>query len=363
MRSGASGERRLGYRLTARSVHLYTVSRGRLQKRRATLAKRTYIPGEDFHSRGTANLVRRGVLGGVSVAFAISIFLHIGGVLLSVLITVGGGSGADSAEVGVQRVEMALMTESEMLAVIADSGADSTPLVEDVGRASESDMRVRELESSTVGGGDGSAPSEFGDIGGGGDIATGADELGGGAGSGGARFFGVEAAGSRFVYVVDVSGSMEGPRLERLRTELTSSISELQEGARFLVVPFSTVAAPLGKRSTWTEASAGGKRWVKNAIATELAQARDGTVPLPGFQIAFSQRPRADAIYFMTDGEQFPPGTEEELAILNKQFKVPIHCIRFGDGDIERPDGNPAEGSMRLIAKQSKGTYKFISIK
>jgi hypothetical protein len=137
----------------------------------------------------------------------------------------------------------------------------------------------------------------------------------------------------------------------------------LQEGAQFIVIPFATLAAPLGDRESWTEASLTGKRWARNAIATELARARDGTVPLPGFQIAFVQRPRADAIYFMTDGEQFPSGTEEELAKLNGQFKIPVHCIRFGDGAIERPGGNPAEKTMKSIARQSKGTYKFISIK
>lgn len=307
--------------------------------------------------------IRQWLLNAATLAFAVSVCIHVAGFFASGLIRIGLGlDSADGSGVAAP-VEMALMSESEMLAVIAESGGADSPLVQDVAATGESQVRVEDSDTPGALEGDGPGPSDLGDIGGGGDISTGTGDLVGGAGSGGARFFGVEASGSRFAYVVDVSGSMEGPRLERLRAELSMSIAELQEGAQFIVIPFSTLAAPLGDRSTWTEASQSGKRWARNAIATELARARDGTVPLPGFQIAFVQRPRADAIYFMTDGEQFPPGTEEELARLNAQFKIPIHCIRFGDSDIERPGGNPAEKTMRAIAKQSKGTYKFISIK
>lgn len=301
-------------------------------------------------------------LNAATFAFALSVLIHLAGFLLSGFIKIGSGWG-DSESGMSAPVEMALMTESELLAAVAESGGSDSPLVQEVAPSAESEVRVEDSDALEGLVGDGPGPSEIGDIGGGGDVSTGDGDLGGGAGSGGARFFGVEASGSRFVYVVDVSGSMEGPRLERLRAELSMSIAELQEGAQFIVIPFATLAAPLGDRENWTEASPTGKRWARNAIATELARARDGTVPLPGFQIAFVQRPRADAIYFMTDGEQFPPGTEEELAKLNGQFKVPIHCIRFGDADIERPGGNPAEKTMKSIAKQSKGTYKFISIK
>lgn len=317
-------------------------------------------PGMSFGSQDSR--FRASLVNAATFAFALSLLIHFAGVLLSGFIKIGSGWG-DSQYGVAAPVEMALLTESEMLAAIAESGGSDSPLVQEVAATTESDVRVEDSEALEGLVGEGPGPSEIGDIGGGGDVTTGDGDLGGGAGSGGAKFFGVEASGSRFAFVVDVSGSMEGPRLERLRSELTMSIAELQEGAQFIVIPFATLAAPLGERESWTEASPTGKRWARNAIATELARARDGTVPLPGFQIAFVQRPRADAIYFMTDGEQFPPGTEEELAKLNGQFKIPVHCIRFGDGDIERPGGNPAEKTMKSIARQSKGTYKFISIK
>jgi len=324
------------------------------------MSTKTEQPMMSAGSQGSS--VRSWLWNAATFGFALSIFIHVAGFLLSGFITIGSGTtGGESGTA--PPVEMALMTETELLAVVAESGGSESPLVQEVAASAESEVRVEDSEALEGLVGDGPGPSEIGDIGGGGDVSTGDGDLGGGAGSGGARFFGIEATGSRFVYVVDVSGSMEGPRLERLRAELSMSIAELQEGAQFIVIPFATLAAPLGERSGWTEASPTGKRWARNTIAAELARARDGTVPLPGFQIAFVQRPRADAMYFMTDGEQFPAETEEELARLNGQFKIPIHCIRFGDGDIERPGGNPAEKTMKAIAKQSKGTYKFISIK
>ncbi len=56
----------------------------------------------------------------------------------------------------------------------------------------------------------------------------------GGAGGGGAKFFGVEARGSRFIFIVDVSGSMEGGKIVTLRSELTKSIDGLAENSLFI---------------------------------------------------------------------------------------------------------------------------------
>jgi hypothetical protein len=260
---------------------------------------------------------------------------------------------------------MALLTEAELSGGGDEAISVEQPLVPESADAPFESSTVSESLPTDPSLGIQEGPSEIGGGGGAGDVSTGAGGMGlGGAGSGGAKFFGVEATGTRFAYVVDLSGSMAGPRLEALRTELTHSIVELPETAQFLVVPFSNEAEALGKRDTWTEASPTGKRWAKNTIALELKDARDGTVPLPGFQIAYSVRPRPDSIYFMTDGESFPAGTADELKVLSAQFKVPIHCIRFGDKESAGHGGaNSAESIMRAIAKQSGGSYKLISIK
>lgn len=288
-------------------------------------------------------------------AFGIALALHAVWGLMSVFIFVGGG-GFGSAGGGGTDVEFAVMSETELAAEAAagsplglpeipeaiGGGGASEPL--SVGAVGEviDDGGISETGVLPVSGGAGDVSSgQFGSGGG-----TGA----GGAGAGGASFFGVEAYGNRFAYVVDVSGSMGVVgKIEALRSQLLKSVNALTENAQFLVVPFSSDAAALGNRREWVEASNTGKRWAKNQIPA-LAPA-GGTNPQPGFEIVFAVRPRPDAIYFMTDGE-FDPSVADEIALLNAQLKIPIHCICFASRD--------SEELMRKIASQSKGTFTFV---
>lgn len=292
----------------------------------------------------------RAIRWGTIAAFAISILVHGAGWVASRYIRLGGGGETGGgAPAGV--VEMALMTQGELDALTADAGLDlSTPAVPEIDLQAPD---LPDLMSSTLGGdlGEGEALGNVGSGGGAGDVGgEGLGGLGTGGGSGGgARFFGVEAQGNRFAYVVDVSTSMEGPRIASLRQELRQSVERLLDSSQFIVCLFSTDASLLGGRGTWTDASAAGKKWGASQI--DLINANGGTNPLPGFKIIFGTRPRPDAIYFMTDGE-FDPRVVDEIAVMNRQLRIPIHCICFGSEDGEK--------LMRQIARQSKGTYTFV---
>lgn len=199
-------------------------------------------------------------------------------------------------------------------------------------------------------GGDLGAPA--GELGGAGDV-SGVGEGGslGGAGGGGARFFGVEAVGSRFAYIVDISGSMAGPKMAALQRELEKSIDELAERSSFHIILFSSDAKPLGGRAKWTEASLKNKKATIQLI--EGVNAGGATNPSPAFEAVFELKPRPEAIYFMTDG-LFNP----EVASLVRQSNtvggriIPIHCIAFVSQD--------AEDIMRRIANESDGSYTFV---
>lgn len=285
------------------------------------------------------------------IAFAISGLLHLGGALVSRYVLIGGGG--DWGPAGDDRpVEMAIMTEGELAAMLGEATVDAlAPAVPDVDMVSPDPTDLM----GDGPGGDLNDSFELGAVGsggGGGDIAgdgLGGLGAGGGGGGGGARFFGVEAQGNRFAYIVDISESMEGPRIAALKQELQRSVDRLLESSQFLVVLYSTEAALLGRRGTWTEASVGGKRWAQTHIRE--IDSTGATNPLPAFQIVFGTRPRPDAIYFMTDGE-FAANVVDEVAILNKQLKIPVHCICFGSSD--------GEALMKQLAKQSRGTYTFI---
>lgn len=289
-------------------------------------------------------LIRRWVWRATVAGAVISIVAHLLFLVLSAFLFFGRASGSGS---GATTFELAVVTEAE-LAELHAAADDFQPVVPEAQAEASSEMLdesppemgqalpgVEDLGAEGLGG--------AGDIGA--SVGTG---LGGGSGS--ASFFGLEAQGRRFAYIVDVSGSMGvGGRIEALRRELTQSIRELDANMWFLVIPFSDTAFELEGRQGWQEATEGGKRWAGRAIARLEPLA--GTRPLGGFQIALGMRPRPDAIFFMTDGE-FDPAVADELLRLNREPRVPIHCICF--------HSQASEPLMRRIARDSGGSYGFV---
>ncbi|MGP1311143.1 MAG: vWA domain-containing protein, partial [Phycisphaerales bacterium] len=147
-------------------------------------------------------------------------------------------------------------------------------------------------------------------------------------------------------------GSMQGQRLTSLKSELTNSLDGLLTASSFLVVLFNSDAVPLGGRVKWIDASEPAKRRIYEMLGKVVAGG--GTHPSDALEIAFSLKPRPDAIYFMTDG-LFDTAVAEQVARLNRQERnlVPIHCIAFGTRD--------AEALMRQIAQASGGSFTYIA--
>lgn len=198
---------------------------------------------------------------------------------------------------------------------------------------------------------------------GGGSIAEGLG-AGGGAGGGGAKFFGVEARGSRFVYICDISGSMNydargtpnGKKLLTLKIELAESIKALLEHMQFFVIFFSSDAEPMQEGRKWITALPPGKKFALDIVNRQTAFG--GTEPWPAFDIALSMRPLPDAIYFMTDGE-FDISVAEQVRQVNGRTasgaasrRVPIHCISLVSRE--------GEEVLRKIAAESGGTYLHV---
>jgi len=185
---------------------------------------------------------------------------------------------------------------------------------------------------------------------GGGDLGDGAALGTGGAGAGGASFFGVEAAGRRFAYVVDTSASMNAfKKWETTRSALVQSISDLLSSSEFFVVLYNNDAWPLAGRADWIEAGERGKKFARREIGTIAPGG--STYPTPAFMEVFSLKPKPDAIYFMTDGE-FDPRVAVEIISLNREHRITIHTITFVNDE--------AAPLMRDIANSSGGTYTHV---
>jgi hypothetical protein len=247
-------------------------------------------------------------------------------------------------------VDFAVMTETE-LAELQDSELSfESPSVPEIQQEELPEVEALELptDEEITGALSDIAPTALGT--GAGDIGDTAGLGEGGSGSGSASFFGVEATGSRFIYIVDTSGSMGvGGKLQALQMELVKSVEGLVESVDFLVITYNSSASPLDGKQAWVDADERGKRFARRGVGR--LQSQGATNPAPGFRMAFAMRPPPDAIYFMTDGE-FNDEVASEIAALNAEFKVPIHCIAFVSRESEQ--------LMRRIAAQSGGTYTFV---
>lgn len=289
--------------------------------------------------------IRRWLWRATVAGAVISVVAHVLFLVLSGFLFFGRAAGSGS--VGTT-FELAVVSEAE-LADLQAAAEDAQPMVPEA--AAETSPEALEQSTAPETGEALGGVEELGaeGLGGAGDIGKSIGSGMGGA-SGGASFFGLEAQGQRFAYIVDVSGSMGvGGKIEALRRELTKSIRELDTNASILVIPFSDTASELDGRRGWQEATEGGKRWATRAIARLEPQA--GTNPTGGFQVALGLRPKPDAIFFMTDGE-FDPGVADFVARLNRDLRVPIHCICFVS--------QASEPLMRKIAADSGGSYGFV---
>jgi hypothetical protein len=293
------------------------------------------------------------LLSGLAIGLYVSFFLHATGLIVAGHIWFGGaGTGSGPGRQG--PVGLAVVTDQELSQltgseVQVDAPATGVPQISELG-GQQIDLSMPSTLGDTPGTGEGdlgAVLSSASDIGGG--IGQG-QGVGGGGGGGGASFFGVEATGNRFAFVVDVSGSMSvGGKIERLRAELSRSVDAMLQNSHFVIVPFSSGAQPLGGKAGWTEATDRGKRGAIRAIETLAADG--GTNPSPAFQMVFQLRPRPDVVYFMTDGE-FQPQVAVEIAAMNSDVKVPIHCLCFVSED--------SAEMMKKIARESGGSYTFV---
>lgn len=327
-------------------------------------------PGE----RAEARRARRAAEGGGKRRFieratlyglAGSALIHLLMVLLAALITVKFSFGDAGGSEG-QGVEFAVLDSSELAAdaspiLLEQRAPVDTTFAEsrvemDLLAESGEDRSVEDLSESI-------APSL--DPGGAGVTSIDSSTGSSGAGSGdGASFFGLEAKGKRFAYIVDISGSMrttsggEQSRWDLTRRELARSITSLEGDTEFHVQLYSSGSLSLFGGAVWSVSTEVNKRLASDALFSVFP---DGaTNPEPAFRAVFSLEPEADAIYYMTDGEVTDPAEFASLVRrLNGKERIPVNCILFGDAG--SPDAQQrVESLMKNIAKQSGGRFRHV---
>ena len=176
--------------------------------------------------------------------------------------------------------------------------------------------------------------------------------VGDGQGDGsGSQFFELATAGTRFVYVLDGSGSMTEPhseartRLDRVKIELIRSIGGLPGEMEFFVIFFNKIAVPMPAEKLQSATLPNKRKYLEWCMKVKGG---GGTDPRAAIKQALELNP--DVIYLLTDGV-FDDGAAEEATTLNTRG-VSIHTFCFGDAS--------GEALLKDMARRNHGTYKFI---
>ncbi len=171
-----------------------------------------------------------------------------------------------------------------------------------------------------------------------------------------ASFFGAHADGNRFVFVIDSSGSMRGPRWEALCKELIRAIKSLSPDQDFFVISFDSMAHPMfgvappkGKFLKAVEKNV-------DRIQNWLRSIRHGSQTFPASAVGIAMKLEPDAIFLLSDGE-ISDSTVEDLRMWNRKkdddgdvkVLVPIHTVLL--------HSQIGYATLEIIARENGGTF------
>jgi hypothetical protein len=170
-------------------------------------------------------------------------------------------------------------------------------------------------------------------------------------------FFGIVDVGSRFVYVIDCSGSMYShDAMGAAKNELLKSLHTLNRFQQFQIVFYTTdqkwLKAPGKMDFRFFSADDKNLRLASSFVAE--IDPGGGTQHLTAVELGLRLHP--DVLFFLTDGGK--PGLSsfdlEELKRLNDRH-TRIHCVQFSSQD--DPDAAEATDFLKKLAAQSDGQY------
>ncbi|MGB1927916.1 MAG: VWA domain-containing protein [Mariniblastus sp.] len=166
--------------------------------------------------------------------------------------------------------------------------------------------------------------------------------------------FGIAGTGSRFVYLIDRSKSMEGYNFRPMlaaRQELWKSVNSLNESNQFQIIFYNNEVDIFRGKLSLHSANGTNKAAAKSYV--ESTQPKGGTDHLTALKTAFKLSP--DVIFFLTDAEG--GFTADEIFELSRRnySRAIINTIEFG----ERRSN---DRSLEAIARNSGGKYIFKNI-
>jgi hypothetical protein len=169
-------------------------------------------------------------------------------------------------------------------------------------------------------------------------------------------YYGLSIQAKRIVFVIDISGSMHGPRLEAAQRELMRAIDKLPETTSLSIVAFSDRITVW--RKTLMRATPPSKRAAGQFV--DLLRAGGRTAAYDALEAAF--RFDAEAIYFLSDGAPNAGKIRRPAAILtaiaqtDRVRRISIYTIGIAAGE----PGGPLDLFMRTLAEENFGVYRRV---
>jgi Ca-activated chloride channel family protein len=168
------------------------------------------------------------------------------------------------------------------------------------------------------------------------------------------QFFGAQVWGTKFVYVIDRSGSMgQRDRLELAKDEMRDSLARLPPEAQFQIIFYNAQPKMMdipGAAKRLVSASDLYKRGASQFMDT--IHPDGGTEHRPALEMAIKLQP--DVIFFLTDADDLKAAVVQVATELNNE-RARIHTIAFGIGP--EVDG---ESQLRNLAEKNGGTHRYI---
>jgi Ca-activated chloride channel family protein len=158
------------------------------------------------------------------------------------------------------------------------------------------------------------------------------------------------------VFVMDISGSMEGSRLMAAKRELMQAIDSLPKDSAFNIVVFSNQAKIW--RQTLVTATPDAKQATRYFIFS--LQAGGHTAAYDALDAAF--RFDAEAIYFLSDGApnagkiSAPAAIVAAVTQVNRVRRISIYTIGIAPG----PLGGPLDLFVKTLAQHNFGVYRRV---
>ena len=171
--------------------------------------------------------------------------------------------------------------------------------------------------------------------------------------------FGIAAKGTKFVYVLDRSGSMGGSggkALEAAKKELLASIEKLDRVQQFQIVVYNErprIFNPAGQPGKLAFGTRENKDEVRKFMAS--LKADGATSHEDAIKLAIRLHP--DVIFLLTDADR-PKLSPRQLDSIDRLGPgITIHTIEFGTGP--QPE---AENFLVKLAQQSAGKHVYVDV-